>query len=195
MANIISKLLLAASIVVAPVAASALTVTGASGASTCSVAFGSSAYSVDVLAGAHVNAAFDGTEAAGVTCFDLTNTSTSTAVVTVALVTVNQHGLHTEANSWGWLGGIQVDVSNVGIISQAIIAEGASFQQTFSFLIAAGTSVLFDWTYGAAYASGAAAPQFDFTVAATVVPVPAAGFLLLGALGGLGALRRRRKTA
>ncbi len=34
--------------------------------------------------------------------------------------------------------------------------------------------------------------QFD---AITTVPVPAAGFLLLGALGGLGMMRRRRKAA
>lgn len=35
----------------------------------------------------------------------------------------------------------------------------------------------------------------DLVIRVSAVPVPAAGFLLFGALGGLAALRRRRKTA
>ena len=37
--------------------------------------------------------------------------------------------------------------------------------------------------------------NYDATVTATPIPLPAAGFLLLGGLGGLVALRRKRKAA
>lgn len=37
--------------------------------------------------------------------------------------------------------------------------------------------------------------SFSYDVAVAAVPVPAAGFLLLGAVGGMAALRRRKKAA
>ena len=43
------------------------------------------------------------------------------------------------------------------------------------------------------YSAASNGGEIDYRISA--VPVPAAGFLLLGALGGLGMMRRRRKTA
>lgn len=57
-----------------------------------------------------------------------------------------------------------------------------------------GTTLAFDLEEGFAFGhSSSATSGVTFTLAA--VPVPAAGFLLVGALGGLAALRRRRKAA
>jgi hypothetical protein len=51
-----------------------------------------------------------------------------------------------------------------------------------------GQYLIFSWTDSEAGAG------FDFDVTAAAVPVPAAGFLLVGALGGLVALRRRKSV-
>ena len=55
--------------------------------------------------------------------------------------------------------------------------------------VLAGSTATFTATYDALNTRG----NFDFSVAA--VPVPAAGLMLLTALGGLGMARRRRKDA
>lgn len=68
------------------------------------------------------------------------------------------------------------------------------FEATYLSSLAAGTYLFSlrvsalapDWTFGGAFAS--------FTVTPTVVPLPAAGLLLLGALGSLVALRRRKSA-
>ena len=187
MKNTFKKLALAAAIIAAPIMASAtttVTTNGISGSSTCTAAYGNDAYQIDVLSGASFDAVFENGDAAGVFCFDLNNTSLVDAVVTLAVATVNQLD-----SLWGFLGGVQLD----GPVATADIAQGDLFAQNFSFLIAAGDSVVFDWTYGQAYATGATNPFINFSVSASPVPVPAAGFLLIGALGGLGIARRRRR--
>jgi len=50
-------------------------------------------------------------------------------------------------------------------------------------------SLVFDWT-GSAEGAG-----FDFDVSPTAIPLPAGGWLLLTAFGGVAALHRRRKAA
>jgi hypothetical protein len=119
-------------------------------------------------------------------CFDLNNSSAVTSVVTIAVATVNQFG-----ELWGFKDGITLN-SNVGGVIWSL-AEGEFGAMDFTFNMAAGSTVWFDWEWGEAYGTGLTGPEFDFVVTATPVPVPAAGFLLIGAIGGLAALRRRRK--
>ena len=57
------------------------------------------------------------------------------------------------------------------------------------FTLEAGGFATFDIAYGAPFGDGA---TIDFDVFATPVPLPAAGWLLLGGLGGLYAMRRRK---
>ncbi|MGB4827936.1 MAG: VPLPA-CTERM sorting domain-containing protein [Paracoccaceae bacterium] len=64
---------------------------------------------------------------------------------------------------------------------------------SFSFVFSGGSDTLFFADTGPT-PGDAGGPIID-NISVAAVPVPAAGFLLLGALGGLAGLRRRRKTA
>lgn len=140
---------------------------------------------IDVLAGATFNSKFDNGDPAGNLCFNFVNTSNSLAAVTFAVATVNQF-----QSSWGFTGGVQLVSEQLGVLWN--VAQGVNSTEVFNFLIAAGDIVYFDWIYGTPYATGLSKPQINFAVTAAVVPLPAAGFLLIGALGGLALLRRRR---
>lgn len=76
-----------------------------------------------------------------------------------------------------WINGTLIDLLLQG--SQFVsVAVGSSFTVTMDFVAVDP------------------AATYDFTLFARPIPIPAAGFLLVGALGGLGfAGRRRRKTA
>lgn len=84
-------------------------------------------------------------------------------------------------------------------LSQDATIDGGDLMATMSgagdsFLIgdvfgASPFFVIFDWT------NDTTASSLSFQIGVSAVPVPAAGFLLLGALGGLGMMRRRRKAA
>ena len=189
MKNSIKKLLLAAAIAVAPGAASAVAITsnGVSGSSTCTVPLGPSAYQIDGLAGATFNATFDDGDAAVVFCFDINNTSATTQVVTLAVATVNQSN-----DLWGFTDGVLLSSLTPGVT--ASIAQGVFWSDSFTFNIAAGSSVLFDWSWGEAYASGFAKPNIDFAVFASPVPVPAAVWLFGSGLLGLVGIARRKKV-
>jgi len=190
MKHTIKNIFLAAALVVSPVAASALTTSMSSsitGSSSCDTAGGNDAYQVDVLSGAYFSAQFAGTEAGGVFCFDLVNSLDTAIAVTVVGATVNQLG-----DTYGFTDGVSLYTPPA---ANTVWAQGVGAFESFTFYIAAASSIIFDWTYGAAYASGESGPSIDFSLSASPVPVPAAGFLLLGALGGLGVARRRRRKA
>lgn len=183
MINKLKALAVAAVVAVAPVAAGAASITssGVSGDFMCDGAFGLPAASIDVIEGGSFNAVFENGEAGGTYCFDLVNSSDTDAVVTVAVASVNQSG-----SLWGFLDGVSI----AGVVTETI-AQGEDWAENFKFAIAAGSSVIFDWTFGEAYATGNAKPDIDFTVVAAV-PLPAGGLLLIGALGALGVARRRK---
>jgi hypothetical protein len=74
-----------------------------------------------------------------------------------------------------------------------ILAGSSKLLTTFD--VANSTqNLVFTWT-GSVDTSGQVNGPVGFDFAVSPVPVPAAGFLLIGALGGLGLMRRRRKTA
>jgi len=143
---------------------------------------------IDVLAGAAFNSTFMNDEAGGNFCFNFKNTSATNAAVTLAVATVNQAGLF-----WGFKNGVALFSEQFGPLPLWSVAQGLFDSKQFSFTITAGTSIFFDFVYGQAYATSTfGLPQINFTVAATPVPLPAGGLLLIGALGGLAALRRRK---
>ena len=179
MKNSMKKLLLASAIVAAPGVASAVTVTSSGITGDCLTGV----CSIDVLAGASFNATFDDGDAAGNILVDLNNTSLTTQVVTLAVASVNQGGTF-----WGFRGGVELG----GGVASASIAEGENWSDSFTFNIAAGDVVFFDWIYGDAYASGGAKPDIDFAVYASPVPVPAAVWLFGSGLIGLVGVARRR---
>ena len=81
-----------------------------------------------------------------------------------------------------WLGAMNQVLSSISI------AQGGNFLSTVFTVPDLSQTLVFNWT-GAKKGAG-----FDVEVAANV-PVPAAGFLLVGALGGIAALRRRKSAA
>ena len=71
------------------------------------------------------------------------------------------------------------------------LAKGVGGFKQYEFQLTAGDSLDFEIEFGDAFTAGNAVPFINFAVFATPVPIPAAGFLLIGALGGLAALRRK----
>jgi hypothetical protein len=172
-----------------PAAAATLDGAGWTGDPKCTTGTGSSANTwatVNVLAGATFEGSFSDIDLGGNLCFNFANSSLVDAVVTFAVATVNQGG-----SIWGFRDGVQLVSEQLGNLWT--VAEGADDSNSFTFLIAAGDTVFFDWIYGDPYGeTDNLYSNIDFVVYASPVPLPAGGLLLIGAIGGLAALRRRK---
>lgn len=87
-----------------------------------------------------------------------------------------------------------------GRLARFILDDGVNpaLMIDFTSSVAAGTNIFSNvaagnYTFTIDGISGAAGSAYDIAISA--VPVPAAGLLLLGGLGGLAALRRRKQAA
>lgn len=120
---------------------------------------------------------------AGTLDFAFTNNLDTPAALTVLVSTIKQL-----VGVYGFLGGVSVAFGG----SAVDVPEGAFEAFSLDTTIEAGATETLTFTHGASFGKGA---DIDFTVTAAPVPVPAAGLLLVGGLGALVAVRRRKRPA
>lgn len=163
--------------VMAPVMASAVTLS-----STNNINVGGS---YDLLAGPYFfHADYSNADVAGVYDFIFTNSSATDQHTAVSIGTVLQSTLK-------FLGGVTVTWLTGG--NTTTVPEGTVGTFTLDTLIGAGGSDTLRVAFGdptTTIPNGRG--SVDLTVAA--VPLPAGGLLLVGALGGIAALRRRKSV-
>jgi len=173
--NKIKAVGLAAAMVVAPLAASAATVVPGG--------------SYDLLADAYTfDGNFDIGASGDVYTFSFTNTSSKGAAVTLV-------GFDVRQTTAAFTGGASLQA---GPLTFAFDQDDTNGAESGTFKVASGDTIDLVLTFGdvvdAGIMNGKGQAQVGFDIEAAVVPVPAAGLLLLTAIGGLG-LARRRKTA
>ncbi|WP_176559612.1 VPLPA-CTERM sorting domain-containing protein [Rubellimicrobium roseum] len=164
---------LAAAMLVAPVAATATTFVSPGG-------------SYDLLADDYF---FNGQFAIG----DTGNTYTFSFVNTSSTAALANVGATVQQVSAAFAGGVSFTWGSEGPFS---IAQDDTDGFESEVLVAAGQTIDLILSFGNVIDTGKRAggtADIDFAVEAAVIPVPAAGLLLLTAMGGL-ALARRRKT-
>ncbi len=132
------------------------------------------------------NIVFDASDVdkAGLLTFNVINTSENKVNFKIRS-TVNQGD-----TDYGFMGGVDLWLSG----ELTSIAGGDLFGGTtlLEGSLAGNDTTFFTYDFGKVYGEEGNYPDIDFRVSATVVPIPAAGFLLIGALGGLAAVRRRK---
>ena len=172
----ISKLLATAAVAsLLPLFASAATFTGNI----------SSGDSVDLLAGPYdFNAAFVDSDGAGSLTFTFNNNTASNLLLTIADITILQSNFQYFSDG--------VDYSFGSLMGSAAAKVGKF--DSMAQIVAAGASVVLTFNYTDVIGTATTGPDIDFLVNTQVVPVPAAGFLLVGGLGAMAALRRRKKA-
>jgi hypothetical protein len=143
---------------------------------------------VDVAGGPYFfDSNFTDTDAAGIFDFTFTNNSLGVAAVTMSEGTVLQ-------NTLDFLGGVTAVWLNGG--ASAIIAEGATMGWSLTSLIQAGSSDTLRISFGDPRANVVRGRgDIDFDILVQPIPLPASALMLLGALGGLGVISRRRREA
>lgn len=161
----------------APLAASAATVTsnGVTGDPLSGVGV------IDVLAGGSYGIEFDDPlDTAGELNFELWNNSGSAVWVQIT-TTINQ------GDGFGFADGVEAWLAG----GMSMFAQGeAGFTQVLE-VVGANSFINYDLAFGDPQSNGFADPFINVVVIGEV-PVPAASFLLIGALGGLIAVRRRK---
>ena len=157
---------------------------------------------IDVLTGASFDVDFEDSDVAGQFEFDLNNFSGASAVVTFTVTTINQCvtacGFAAIEDGSDIAAFIDLDDNDVfdGPPELSVVTNETA-TETFKFIIGAGGSQIFDFVYGDPFGTTTQMANFDFTVEASPIPVPA-GILLMGtALAGFGVMRRKKakKTA
>lgn len=122
---------------------------------------------------------FSGSDAGGA-LFGFEFTSANLPQSVNAYLTLNRTGDFTNFQAF-WSDDNVIDASDTELALGTFgIDENFTFTASPKFLI-----VSYD----------AAANEADLDISVSAVPLPAAGFLLFGALGGLAAMRRRKKAA
>ena len=171
---------LATALVLAPLTASAVTLDPSNSLS--------DGGTYDIFNGPYFfGATFDKNDSAGSYSFTFSNNSTSSLAMAVSIGTILQSTLQ-------FLGGVTVFWQSG---ESAFIPDNRPTDAfNLSTLIAAGASDVLTLQFGDPSGARNGSANIDLTVDGTPapVPVPASGLLLIGALGGM-ALLRRRKTA
>ena len=130
----------------------------------------------------------DADEDGGIFTFNFVNDSDTAAAITVADITIRQSG-----SVAGFTNGVMTMFGD----NARNTAAGTLDAFQFSSVVGVGELITLTFNYGDAYGTTNGTgrfigPDIDFTVSATPVPIPAAGFMLLAGLGGLAAARRRK---
>ncbi len=132
--------------------------------------------------------------------FDIYNNSDEAALFGIVGGDVDQaddqigsYGFYSAANEWfeSEPGGIGI---TIGEGDAQAIAYGVDDDFEFSGSLGAGESTRLSFFFDGVNCDGESCPVINFTIRSQIseVPLPAAGFLLLGALGGLAAVRRKK---
>lgn len=115
------------------------------------------------------------------------NTGSANQVIAVAFATVLQAGgnaFFTDGATFS-LGGNSFPISQ---------GQAAAFNDVTA-TVAPGASIDLVFNYGTVFEKPGQDVTFDYDLTATAIPLPASVLMLLGALGGLGVLSRRRTAS